>query len=164
MIAILSSLVILGGVMTVLPVRASAHDYQRGSTDGHVLRLVAYVVHPIGIALEYGITRPVHWVASQPHLDILLGHKAAPGDVYFEWTHGDGSRSIADAGKKAQAPSQPAYVPPAEQPMEAQPPAQPEEPLLIELEGQPDQQMNQAPEQPDQETTPSEEAPAETTM
>jgi len=86
----------VAGLMMTSPGTARADSYQRLSTDGHVLRLVAYVLHPVGIVLEYGITRPVHWVVSQPHLDILLGHKAQPGDVFFEWKHGDHSPGMAE--------------------------------------------------------------------
>jgi hypothetical protein len=52
---------------------AAAHDYQRNRSD-HPLRVFAYFLHPIGIGLEYGFTRPVHWVVSQPNLRIVFGH------------------------------------------------------------------------------------------
>ncbi|MEQ8822467.1 MAG: hypothetical protein RLY93_19705 [Sumerlaeia bacterium] len=79
----------------VLPVNADRYDRQ---TDGHPLRIVAYVVHPLGIALEYGIMRPIHWVVSQDDLDILFGHqpKLMDDDVFFEWVHGDYTASIAE--------------------------------------------------------------------
>ena len=65
---------------------ASAHQYDRDNSDMW-LRYVAYALHPVGIALEYGVTRPIHWVVSQPHLNIVFGHKVTE-DVsynYFEW-------------------------------------------------------------------------------
>jgi hypothetical protein len=105
LIALVSSILMAAGLMMLSPTTAQADSYKRGSTDEHVIRLVAYVLHPVGIVLEYGITRPVHLLVSQPHLDILLGHKAHPGDVFFEWKHGDGSPGIAE--QKANQAAQP---------------------------------------------------------
>jgi len=51
----------------------AAHDYERGDSD-YPLRYIAYAIHPIGIVLEYGVTRPIHWLVSQPHLRIVFGH------------------------------------------------------------------------------------------
>ena len=61
-----------------------AHDYDRDDSDCW-LRYAAYAVHPVGIALEYGVTRPIHWVVSRPVLCVIFGHDPRPGDKYFEW-------------------------------------------------------------------------------
>jgi hypothetical protein len=63
---------------------ASAHDYDRDD-DGHPLRLVAHVMHPFGLALEYAIFRPVHDIASRPKLNIIFGHVSHEGDVLWSW-------------------------------------------------------------------------------
>jgi hypothetical protein len=57
----------------VVSAPVTAHDYQRNNSD-HPFRVVAYFLHPVGIGLEYGVTRPVHWVVSQPNMRILFGH------------------------------------------------------------------------------------------
>jgi hypothetical protein len=101
--SLLSSMALVAGLLVLAPGAARADSYQRLSTDGHPLRIMAYIVHPIGIALDYGITRPMHALASQADLDILMGHKAAPGDVFFEWNHGDGTPGIAEKMEKQQA-------------------------------------------------------------
>lgn len=65
---------------------ANADEYKRYESD-MFLRYIAYAVHPIGIALEYGVGRPIHWLVSRPDLDIWTGHKVDE-DVtyeYFEW-------------------------------------------------------------------------------
>ncbi len=87
--------------MLGLAVPADADRYRRGS-GLPPLRIAAYVLHPVGIALEYGVMRPIHWVVSQPHLDIVFGHKASVEDdgTYFEWVHGDYSPSIAEERKR----------------------------------------------------------------
>ncbi|MCB2155378.1 hypothetical protein KQI84_10865 [bacterium] len=81
--------------MVALTIPAAAHRYSR-VTDGHPLRLVAYIFHPVGVALEYGVMRPVHWFVSRNDLDIVFGHtpSMAEEDYYFEWVHGDYSPSI----------------------------------------------------------------------
>jgi hypothetical protein len=53
---------------------AWAHEYDRDDSD-HPLRYVAYVVHPVGVAVEYAVLRPIHWLVSQPNLDIIFGHE-----------------------------------------------------------------------------------------
>ena len=54
-----------------LPAHADEYDARRA---GHPLRLVAYVVHPIGVALDWLLFRPAHWVVSQPGFDHVFGH------------------------------------------------------------------------------------------
>ncbi|MCC5876554.1 MAG: hypothetical protein JJU11_10090 [Candidatus Sumerlaeia bacterium] len=76
---------------------ALADRYRRNKSD-NPFRLISYVVHPVGILLEYSVMRPIHWVVSQPHLDIIFGHQPSLNDegTYFEWVHGDFSPSIAE--------------------------------------------------------------------
>lgn len=93
------ALLALGLVALTIP--AAAHRYTR-HTDGHPLRVVAYVLHPVGVALEYGIARPIHWLVSRNDLDIVFGHqpKLAEENDYFEWVHGDYEPSIRDDREK----------------------------------------------------------------
>ena len=60
-------------LLTWMPLRASAHDAYDDS-ESHPLRLVAYVIHPIGFALEWLVMRPIHFVVSQPQLEPVSGH------------------------------------------------------------------------------------------
>ncbi|HKA16253.1 MAG TPA: hypothetical protein VKH41_14615 [Myxococcota bacterium] len=52
--------------------RADRYDPQRA---GHPVRIVAYIVHPIGVMLDLLIFRPAHWIGSQPGLDRFFGHE-----------------------------------------------------------------------------------------
>jgi hypothetical protein len=52
--------------------RADDYDPQKA---GHPLRIVAYVVHPVGVVLDLLIFRPAHWVGSLPGLDKFFGHE-----------------------------------------------------------------------------------------
>ena len=69
-------------MMAAAPV--PAHDYDRNDSD-YWLRICAYALHPFGIALEYGVTRPIHWLVSRPDLCIIFGHDPGPEDEYFVW-------------------------------------------------------------------------------
>lgn len=73
-------------LLAFAPGVSSAHEYDRDDSD-HPLRLVGYVLHPFGIAAEYLLLRPVHWVVSQKNLDIVFGHEVnePEGHDYFEW-------------------------------------------------------------------------------
>jgi hypothetical protein len=45
-------------------------------SQAHPLRLVAYAVHPVGYALEWLLTRPIHAIVSQPELHRVFGHQS----------------------------------------------------------------------------------------
>jgi hypothetical protein len=60
------------------------HSYDRPNSD-HPLRYACYLVYPFGIAAEYALLRPIHWLVSQPDLHIIFGHEPKAGDVYFVW-------------------------------------------------------------------------------
>ena len=62
-----------------------AHDYDRDDSD-YPLRYVAYLVHPVGIAVEYAVLRPIHWLVSRPNLNIVFGHETDKDtENKFEW-------------------------------------------------------------------------------
>jgi len=68
-IAVLSLVASLALVAT--PAAADEYDARRA---GHPLRVVAYVLHPVGVALDYLLFRPAHWVGSQPVIRTIFGH------------------------------------------------------------------------------------------
>jgi hypothetical protein len=53
---------------------AAAEDYDESRT-GHPLRILAYVVHPVGVILDTLIFRPVHWLGSHEPLKTLFGQQ-----------------------------------------------------------------------------------------
>ena len=53
---------------------AAAEEYD-SSRSGHPLRLLAYVVHPVGVILDTLIFRPAHWLASHEPIKKLVGQK-----------------------------------------------------------------------------------------
>jgi hypothetical protein len=40
---------------------------------GHPLRIAAYVLHPVGVILDYAIFRPFYWIGSHEPLRTLFG-------------------------------------------------------------------------------------------
>lgn len=59
--------------MVGMPATTNAHDAYDDS-QAHPLRLAAYAVHPVGFALEWLVTRPIHFLVSQPRLERVFGH------------------------------------------------------------------------------------------
>jgi hypothetical protein len=92
----------------MIPVGASADRFQK-SEDTNPLRLVGYVANAVGTAAEWIVFRPIHWVVSQPNLDIVFGHAARVKDEpgHWEWKHGDYRPSIAKE-REAKAAAKPA--------------------------------------------------------
>ncbi len=87
--------------MTLLAAPLTAHRWERSQSD-NPLQLVAWVLHPVGLAGEYVIYRPMHWLVSQSYLDIVFGHKSHPNDdkYFFEFKHGDFTPSIRDERRR----------------------------------------------------------------
>jgi hypothetical protein len=54
------------------PAAADEYDPQGA---GHPVRVIAYLLHPIGVVLDVLIARPAHWVGSQGALARLFGHE-----------------------------------------------------------------------------------------
>lgn len=54
------------------PVRADDHDPKRAA---HPLRVLAYVIHPIGVIADRLIVRPAHWVVHHEPFQTLFGHE-----------------------------------------------------------------------------------------
>ncbi len=53
---------------------AAADDYDPRKA-GHPLRVIAYVLHPIGVAFDYLVFRPSHWVGSREPFRSVFGHR-----------------------------------------------------------------------------------------
>ena len=68
--------------LSVFPAVSFAHEYDRDD-DGNPWRVAAYLLHPFGMALEYYVVRPLHWVVSQPKWDKIFGHEPTEHDGDF---------------------------------------------------------------------------------
>ena len=68
--ALLASL--LFAVSISNPVAADEYDSENA---GHPLRMVAYVLHPVGVIIDYLILRPAHWLGSKEPFKTAFGHE-----------------------------------------------------------------------------------------
>ena len=59
--------------LMVFAAPATADDYDPEEA-GHPLRIIAYVVHPVGVILDWLIFRPAHWLVSHDPMKTLFGH------------------------------------------------------------------------------------------
>lgn len=53
---------------------AAADEYDE-TYSGHPLRVIAYVLHPVGVILDTLIFRPLHWIGSHEPLKTLVGQE-----------------------------------------------------------------------------------------
>ena len=53
---------------------ATDEDYD-DTYSGHPLRIVAYVLHPIGVILDTLIFKPFHWIGSHEPIKTLVGQE-----------------------------------------------------------------------------------------
>lgn len=63
---------VMMGVASASPVRADDYDEK---SSGHPLRIIAYVLHPVGVAIDYLVLRPAHWLGSREPLKTIFGHE-----------------------------------------------------------------------------------------
>jgi hypothetical protein len=54
---------------------AAADEEYDETYTGHPLRIVSYVLHPIGVILDTLIFKPFHWIGSHEPIKTLVGQK-----------------------------------------------------------------------------------------
>lgn len=67
-------------MMTSVPALGAAVD-EYDDSQAHPLRVFAYLVHPIGYALEWAIFRPFHWMVAQENTEEVFGHEPHGAEV-----------------------------------------------------------------------------------
>jgi hypothetical protein len=65
---------VCGAALLSLALPAAADRYDPLEA-GHPVRVIAYVVHPVGVLLDVLIFRPAHWLGSHEPLATLFGHE-----------------------------------------------------------------------------------------
>ena len=66
-----SAVLVLGLLAAAGPAAADEYDPHYA---GHPLRILAYVVHPVGVMFDYLLFRPAHWIGSHEPLKTIFGH------------------------------------------------------------------------------------------
>jgi hypothetical protein len=54
-----------------------AETYDADDTD-YPLHYFWYPIHAVGKGIEYTVTRPIHWIVSQPKSRYIFGHVSNP--------------------------------------------------------------------------------------
>jgi len=86
------------------PRQATAGPDCYDDTQSHPLRLLAYVVHPIGLIMEWTLTRPFHAFVSQTEeLEYFTGHKPHPPVVLERVPLGPPPAPVKAASKEPMA-------------------------------------------------------------
>lgn len=63
--------------MSAMPTGANAESYDPNESD-NPLRLFFTPFHVVGKGIEYGVTRPIHYVTSRPKLRTVFGRTSNP--------------------------------------------------------------------------------------
>jgi len=53
---------------------ARADEYE-ADRAGHPVRILAYLLHPVGVVLDYLLLRPTHWLGHHEPFQTLFGHE-----------------------------------------------------------------------------------------
>lgn len=64
----------LAAVALLAPAASTADEYDP-QRAGHPVRIIAYVLHPVGVVLDVLIFRPAHWFGSLDGVDEFFGHE-----------------------------------------------------------------------------------------
>ncbi len=60
--------------MLVAASPAAAEEYDE-TYSGHPLRIIGYVLHPVGVIIDTLIFRPFHWIGSHEPFKTLVGQQ-----------------------------------------------------------------------------------------
>jgi hypothetical protein len=75
--------IILGMTIVFLMASVSWADVYDESQAGQPWRIMAYLLNPVGVTLEYLVARPLHWLMHHKSIDKLTGHsKFTEEDIY----------------------------------------------------------------------------------
>jgi len=61
--------------LLILSAGAASADDHRSDRTGHPLAIIGALLHPVGVALDYAIFRPAHWLAHHEPFKTLTGHE-----------------------------------------------------------------------------------------
>ena len=67
--------VVLAACLALAAAAPAAADEYDAKRAGHPLRLVAYVLHPVGVLIDFILLRPAHWIGSHAPLRTIFGHQ-----------------------------------------------------------------------------------------
>ncbi len=68
------AVLVMSMALAASPQSALAERDDYDDSQSHPLRVAAYVVHPVGVALEWALFRPLHYLVSTPGAEDVFGH------------------------------------------------------------------------------------------
>ena len=69
-----STIALLALVLGIVPVAAAGDEYD--DSQAHPLRVATYIVHPVGVLMEWVVFRPFHMLTSaSPETEYAFGHR-----------------------------------------------------------------------------------------
>lgn len=66
--------VLAAGIAFAAAAPAAADEYEP-KRAGHPVRMIAYVLHPVGVLLDFVLFRPAHWIGSKEPMRTIFGHE-----------------------------------------------------------------------------------------
>jgi outer membrane protein OmpA-like peptidoglycan-associated protein len=95
---------------TASPSVASAGADAYDESQSNPLRIVAYLVHPVGRVLEWTVARPLHWLTSAtPEQEYIFGHRPHPPmfeeDPIYDFGIGRSAKKPAPVRRGAKEPT-----------------------------------------------------------
>ena len=83
------AIVLLAAMCMLVPLLAgnavAGSDYDQ-TYDAHPIHIAAYAIHPVGVALEWLIFRPIHAMVSFPYVSYVFGHRINDGINHQEYS------------------------------------------------------------------------------
>lgn len=76
LICLLTVIGLLASLVTVQGASAGEYDPQRA---GNPLRVAAYILHPVGVLIDYGLMRPCFYVVKREPFSTIFGYVPPPG-------------------------------------------------------------------------------------
>ena len=61
--------------VTVGDAKADRYDPKKA---GNPVRISAYILHPVGVLLDYGLMRPCFWVVQREPFSTIFGYESPP--------------------------------------------------------------------------------------
>jgi len=78
--------------------------------DGQLLKVVSYMLAPLGYALEWGVTRPLHYLATQTSLAPVLSGDTENSEIYTPGPPAGPIEPLANTASASQGSASQTYI------------------------------------------------------
>ena len=74
----LGLLTVAGMILLAVTVADAQADRYDPKKAGNPIRISAYILHPVGVLLDYGLMRPCFWVVQREPFSTIFGYESPP--------------------------------------------------------------------------------------